>query len=69
MKTAQSLLKSAKARLKHTGDAAEDVQHIIDMMRTQGICGQKLHSLRQATAKLTQASYEFNAYWNAYETN
>ena len=68
MKTKKSAQKSADARMRDAKNAAEDVLHIIHMMESDGVCGQKMHSLREATNRLTQSTHEFNAYWNVVST-
>lgn len=68
MKTKKSTQKSADARMRDAKNAAEDVQHIIGMMESDGVCGWKMYSLREATTKLNQAVHEFNAYHNVVST-
>lgn len=68
MKNAESLLQSAKARLKQAKLHAHRVEVIIEGMNRDGIDGTEIAAMRAEAERMLQCVHEFNAYWNAFET-
>lgn len=68
MKTAESLLASATARLKQAKNHAECVAHLSANIAEYGITAREVKVMRSEAEKMLQCVHEFSAYWNAYAT-
>ena len=68
MKTPESLLQSAKSRLQQAMKHARQVERKILDMNETGINPREISELRHSAEQVVQCVHEFNAYWNAYET-
>ena len=68
MKTKKSTQKSADARMRDAKRAAEEAQYAIQIMESNGVCGETMRALRKASTDLNQAVHEFNAYHNVVAT-